>query len=34
VLQFIDAGNDMIFDGFGESDVVRGQDQFHKATVR
>ena len=33
MVELVQLGGDVIFDGFGESDVVRGQDQFHIVKV-
>jgi hypothetical protein len=33
VVQFLDLGHDVIFDGFGQRDIVRDEDQFHGTSM-
>ena len=33
MFQFVDPGQDVVFDPLGQSDIVRGQDQFHKVKM-
>jgi hypothetical protein len=34
MFQLVELGEDVVFDGFGQSDVVRRHDQFHGRKVR
>ena len=34
MVQLVELGDNVVFDGFGEGHVVRGQNQFHKKRMR